>query len=87
MSTALKQMTSDEFLRWAEGRDGRWELHDGVPVMMAPERVSHAETKGEAYAALREAVRRAGLPCRAYPPVSRRALREKGTTRLCRRGR
>ncbi len=67
MSTALKQMTSDEFLRWVEGRDGRWELHDGVPVMMSPERVSHADTKGEVYAALREAVRRASLPCRVYP--------------------
>ena len=38
MSTALKQMTVDEFLSWAEGREGRWELHDGVPVMMSPER-------------------------------------------------
>jgi len=35
MSTALKQMTVDEFLSWAEGREGRWELHDGVPVMMS----------------------------------------------------
>ena len=30
MSTALKQMTADEFLLWAEGKEGRWELHDGV---------------------------------------------------------
>ena len=30
MSTALKQMTVDEFLLWAEGKEGRWELHDGV---------------------------------------------------------
>jgi hypothetical protein len=28
MSTALKQMTVDEFLLWAEGKEGRWELHD-----------------------------------------------------------
>jgi Uma2 family endonuclease len=34
MSTALKLMTVEEFLPWAEGKDGRWELHDGVPVMM-----------------------------------------------------
>ena len=67
MSTALKLMTVDEFLRWAEGQEGRWELHDGVPVMMSPERVLHADTKGEAYVALREALRRAGLPCRAHP--------------------
>jgi hypothetical protein len=32
MSTALKQMAVDEFLSRAEGREGRWELHDGVPV-------------------------------------------------------
>jgi Uma2 family endonuclease len=67
MSTALKHMTSDEFFVWAEGQDGRWELHDGVPVMMFPERVVHGDTKGEAYAALRDAVRRAGLHCRALP--------------------
>ncbi|MBV9289322.1 MAG: Uma2 family endonuclease [Hyphomicrobiales bacterium] len=67
MSTALKHMTSDEFLRWAEGEEGRWELHDGLPALMSPERVLHGDTKGEAYVALREAVRRAGLPCRVYP--------------------
>jgi len=67
MSTALKQMTVDEFLLWAEGRDGRWELHDGEPVLMAPERSLHAETKAEAYVALREAIRLKALPCRVYP--------------------
>ena len=67
MSTALKLMTVEEFLPWAEGRDGRWELHDGVPVMMPPERSVHAETKAEAYVALREAIRLKGLPCRVYP--------------------
>ena len=36
MSTALKLMTVEEFLPWAEGKDGRWELHDGVPVMISP---------------------------------------------------
>jgi len=60
-------MIAEEFVLWAEGKEGRWELHDGVPVMMSPERVLHGEPKGEAYAALREAIRRAGLPCRAYP--------------------
>ena len=52
MSTALKRMTVDEFLPWAEGREGRWELHDGVPVMMSPERSLHAETKLEALVGL-----------------------------------
>src|ERR1700735_2952385 len=67
MSTALKLMTVEEFLPWAEGKKGRWELHDGVPVMMPPERSLHAETKAEAYVALREAIRPKGLPCRVYP--------------------
>jgi hypothetical protein len=30
MSTALRHMTVDEFLLWAEGREGRWQLHDGT---------------------------------------------------------
>ena len=38
-------MDVDAFLVWAEGRDGRWELRDGLPVMMAPERAIHALTK------------------------------------------
>ncbi len=67
MSTALKLMTVEEFLPWAEGKDGRWELHDGVPVMMSPERSLHAETKAEAYVALREAIQLKGLSCRVYP--------------------
>jgi Uma2 family endonuclease len=67
MSTALKLMTVEEFLPWAEGKEGRWELHDGVPVMMSPERSLHAETKAEAYVALREAIRLKALPCRVYP--------------------
>ena len=67
MSTALKLMTADEFLPWAEGKEGRWELHDGVPVMMSPERSLHAETKLEALVGLRDFIRAAGLSCRVYP--------------------
>jgi hypothetical protein len=33
MNTLAKQkMTVDELLAWAYGREGRWELSDGVPV-------------------------------------------------------
>ena len=60
-------MTVDEFLGWAEGREGRWELLDGKPIAMSPERVAHAETKAEAWAALRNAIGRAGAPCHAMP--------------------
>jgi Uma2 family endonuclease len=45
MATALKHLTTDEFLLWADGREGRWELFDGVPVMMAPERAAHTRVK------------------------------------------
>ncbi|MBI4723851.1 MAG: Uma2 family endonuclease, partial [Rhodomicrobium sp.] len=59
-------MTVDEFLAWAEGREGRWELADGVPVAMAPERVIHGETKFSAGAALKAALKKAGLRCQAF---------------------
>jgi Uma2 family endonuclease len=63
---AEKHLTVDEFLVWAEGREGKWELLDGAPIAMAPERVRHAGTKTEAAFALREAIRKAGAPCRAF---------------------
>ena len=74
MSTALKQMTVDEFLLWAEGKEGRWELHDGTPVMisssapvmMSPERAAHIRTKFSAAKALDGAVVTAGLPCEVF---------------------
>jgi Uma2 family endonuclease len=74
MSAALKQMTVDEFLSWAEGREGRWELHDGVPVMissaepltMSPERAAHIRTQFSAAKALDGAVATAGLPCEVF---------------------
>jgi Uma2 family endonuclease len=62
MSTALKQMTADEFLHWAEGKEGRWELHDGVPVMMSPERLAHIRTKLSAAIALKDALKQTNLP-------------------------
>jgi Putative restriction endonuclease len=62
---ATPRMTVDEFLGWAEGQDGRWELQDGAPVSMSPERVAHTETKGEAYSALKNAIAVARAPCRA----------------------
>ena len=60
-------MTVDEFLGWAEGREGRWELIDGRPIAMAPERAAHLLTKAQAWRALREGVERAGLSCTVFP--------------------
>ena len=56
-------MTVDEFLVWAEGREGRWELYNGVPYAMSPERMRHIEVKYAVYLALRQAIRKAGVPC------------------------
>jgi len=60
-------MDVDAFLAWAEGRAGRWELRDGRPVMMAPERATHALTKFSVQKTLDAAVQRAALPCRVFP--------------------
>ncbi len=66
MSTALKQMTVDEFLVWAEDQEGRWELHDGAARKISPERIDHVRTKGEAFVALSFASRRAGCDCEVF---------------------
>lgn len=57
-------MTVDEFLAWAEQRPGAYELHDGVPVAMAPERVVHGDTKYRVARAFDGAIATAGVPCR-----------------------
>jgi Uma2 family endonuclease len=64
---AANLMDVDAFLVWAEGREGRFELRDGEPVMMAPERAIHALTKYAAQASLKAGIQRAGLPCRMFP--------------------
>ena len=64
---AEKRLTIDEFLLWTEGREGKWELHDGAPVAMSPERLRHSVTKGEVFVTLRAAVRDSGAKCRVFP--------------------
>ena len=64
----LPRMTVAEFLIWNEQRpDGRYELYYGEPVKMQAERARHANVKGNAYMALRSAVRAAKLPCQVFP--------------------
>jgi Uma2 family endonuclease len=63
---AQPKMTVDEFLAWADGREGRWELRDGVPVAMSPERVAHVETKFSAGSTIKSAIKNAGLRCEAF---------------------
>jgi len=67
--TALPKhkMTVDEYLAWAEGQPGRFELYAGTVYAMAPERAGHAITKFAVQTALRHAIRRAGVACHMLP--------------------
>ena len=68
MNVIRKPMTVDEFIPWAMAQPrGRFELVRGEVVAMAPERARHALAKGQAYVALRTAVKAAGLPCTVFP--------------------
>jgi Uma2 family endonuclease len=40
-----QKMTVDEYLAWAEGRHGRFELYAGTVYAMTPERAGHAKIK------------------------------------------
>lgn len=61
-------MTVTEFLAWADAYSGdeKFELHDGVIVAMAPERVGHAREKRAMANALAAALKKAGSPCEAF---------------------
>jgi Uma2 family endonuclease len=67
--TALTKprMTVDEFLAWAEGRPGRYELFRGEVYAMSPETAGHADKKGAVYLALLASVRAKRLPCHVFP--------------------
>jgi Uma2 family endonuclease len=60
---AHRKMTVDEFLTWAEGQEGRWELYNGAPCKTSPDTVGHGEVKIAVYLALRRAACTAGQPC------------------------
>jgi Uma2 family endonuclease len=63
-----RRMNVAEFLEWAAAQPrGRYELVRGEVVAMAPERARHSLTKLAVAVALREAVKRAGLPCTVFP--------------------
>ena len=62
-----RRMTVDEYLAWAIGQPGRYELVDGTVVGMSPETVGHAERKAAVHAALLADIRARGLPCYALP--------------------
>ena len=60
-------MTVNEYLAWAEGRPGRYELYAGSVYAMAPERVGLAKTKFASPTALLAGIERTGLPCHMLP--------------------
>lgn len=60
---APKRMTVDEYLAWAGGQPGRYELIDGVVRPMSPEKVGHNEGKLAAVIALKAAIKRSGVAC------------------------
>ncbi len=56
-----------EYLAWAENQpQERFELHDGIIVAMAPERVAHVHAKRKITNALEDAIKNAGVPCQAF---------------------
>jgi Uma2 family endonuclease len=64
---ATKRMTVPEFLAWAETQENpHYELIDGQPVAMAPERSEHVRAKRYAANALEAAIRTAGVACEAF---------------------
>jgi Uma2 family endonuclease len=67
--TALAQprMTVDEYLAWAEGQPGRYELVDGVVYAMSPEGAGHSKMKFAVQTALAAAIRARRLPCHMLP--------------------
>jgi Uma2 family endonuclease len=68
MSLVSKQrMAVGEFLEWATGREGRWELVNGVAVAMGPERLVHGLTIHRVVSAFERAIAAAGIGCHAVP--------------------
>ncbi|MDX2263722.1 MAG: Uma2 family endonuclease [Hyphomicrobiales bacterium] len=60
-------MTVEEYLDWAVRQPRRYELLNGEPIAMAPERARHSYLKGMAHRALTDAIKHAKLPCIALP--------------------
>jgi Uma2 family endonuclease len=62
-----QNMTVDEFLVWAEGRPGRYELDCGRLYAMSPQRAGHAVVKLAVAIELKRAINAAQLPCHVMP--------------------
>ncbi|MBX3567814.1 MAG: Uma2 family endonuclease [Rhizobiaceae bacterium] len=62
----LPRMTVDEFLAWSQGREGRYELHDGEVITMRPERLAHVAVKLGVFLAFRSALKTEQTGCTAF---------------------
>jgi Uma2 family endonuclease len=64
--TALRKelMSVDDFVAWAERQPERWELLDGIPTAMSPERVVHGDVKYRVARGLDRAIASANVRCR-----------------------
>ena len=63
---AKPKMTVDEFLAWAEGKPGKYELIGGIVQQMSPEMAEHVLVKAAVWAALKAAIKARKLPCKAF---------------------
>jgi Uma2 family endonuclease len=63
---AKPRMTVNQFLDWAVGRPGRYELLRGEIVAMSPETADHANMKGVIYRVLWYAIRQKRLACHVF---------------------
>jgi len=59
-----ERMMVNDFLPWAEQQPERWELFDGIPTAMSPERVIYGDTKYRAARAFDAAIAKARVQCR-----------------------
>src|SRR3954469_17001309 len=61
------KMTVDEYLAWAEGQPGHYELYAGTVYAMSPERTRHGEVKFAVQTALLAGIREAGIESHMLP--------------------
>jgi Uma2 family endonuclease len=58
---APKRMTVEEYLEWAQGRPGRYELVNGRPIHISPETTGHISAKCLTWLALADTINASGL--------------------------
>jgi Uma2 family endonuclease len=61
-----ERMTVTEFLDWASGEDGRWQLVDGEPRAMAPANTVHSYLQNELGRLIGNHLRAVDAPCDVF---------------------